>query len=339
MPRFHSVCDLERQVRRRDRGCAGAAAPHRRDRQPRRPDLPCRLAMPGSARVCERAEIAGRHPGSRRRVPRDRRRRRLPDRLCRRRSAAALRLSSRRSAPAGPARPCRPVPPDLRARPGPGGGGLLAGGEGRVPARRPLYLNDGAYGSLADMKMFRTVYPMRLLRPAAPASRGWPAIALFGPTCDSYDSLPGTVPLPEDVREGDWIEIRPDRRLFQRAADPVQRLRGPPLRAGATTARCARPRPRGRHEDGGGRASVPRARPGGFHRLAYVDWGEDRAKPPVLCVHGLTRNSRDFDWLARTWPGPAAGSSARTSSAAAGATGSPTRRSTAIRNISATPRR
>jgi ornithine decarboxylase len=69
-----------------------------------------------------------------------------------------------------------------------------------------LYLNDGAYGSLADMKLFRTVYPVRLLRPGG--AGGKPAsFALFGPTCDSYDSLPGTSPLPEDVREGDWIEF------------------------------------------------------------------------------------------------------------------------------------
>src|SRR5688572_8820263 len=37
---------------------------------------------------------------------------------------------------------------------------------------------------------------------------------------------------------------------------------------------------------------------GGFHRIAYTDWG-DIAKPHVvLCVHGLARNSRDFDFLA-----------------------------------------
>ncbi|MEM9685011.1 MAG: alpha/beta fold hydrolase, partial [Pseudomonadota bacterium] len=35
-----------------------------------------------------------------------------------------------------------------------------------------------------------------------------------------------------------------------------------------------------------------------FHRLAYGDWGEP-ANPNVLfCVHGLARNSRDFDFLA-----------------------------------------
>ena len=37
----------------------------------------------------------------------------------------------------------------------------------------------------------------------------------------------------------------------------------------------------------------------GLHRMAYNEWGE-RDNPNVLvCVHGLTRNSRDFDDLAR----------------------------------------
>ncbi|WP_291297034.1 alpha/beta fold hydrolase [Elioraea sp.] len=36
----------------------------------------------------------------------------------------------------------------------------------------------------------------------------------------------------------------------------------------------------------------------GFHSLAYLAWGERGAAPPVICVHGLTRNGRDFDRLA-----------------------------------------
>jgi pimeloyl-ACP methyl ester carboxylesterase len=32
--------------------------------------------------------------------------------------------------------------------------------------------------------------------------------------------------------------------------------------------------------------------------LAYVDWGAPDAEHVVVCVHGLTRNSRDFDFLA-----------------------------------------
>ena len=39
--------------------------------------------------------------------------------------------------------------------------------------------------------------------------------------------------------------------------------------------------------------------PGGFHRIAYLDWGRHSAAQAVVCVHGLSRNSRDFDFLAR----------------------------------------
>lgn len=35
----------------------------------------------------------------------------------------------------------------------------------------------------------------------------------------------------------------------------------------------------------------------GSHRLVYSDWGPEEAAP-VICVHGLTGNGRDFDFLA-----------------------------------------
>ena len=35
-----------------------------------------------------------------------------------------------------------------------------------------------------------------------------------------------------------------------------------------------------------------------FHRIAFTDWGPAVSDLPVLCVHGLTRNGRDFDHLA-----------------------------------------
>jgi pimeloyl-ACP methyl ester carboxylesterase len=41
---------------------------------------------------------------------------------------------------------------------------------------------------------------------------------------------------------------------------------------------------------------------GKFHRLAFEEWG-DPAAAPVLCVHGLTRNRRDFDALATVLAG------------------------------------
>jgi pimeloyl-ACP methyl ester carboxylesterase len=38
--------------------------------------------------------------------------------------------------------------------------------------------------------------------------------------------------------------------------------------------------------------------PSGFHEIRYVDWGSLDDKRPVICVHGLTRQGRDFDYLA-----------------------------------------
>ena len=36
----------------------------------------------------------------------------------------------------------------------------------------------------------------------------------------------------------------------------------------------------------------------GFHHVAYNEWGRKDRAQTVICVHGLTRNSRDFDTLA-----------------------------------------
>ncbi|MFO1241920.1 MAG: alpha/beta hydrolase [Rickettsiales bacterium] len=37
----------------------------------------------------------------------------------------------------------------------------------------------------------------------------------------------------------------------------------------------------------------------GTHRLSYLDWNEASPGIPVLCMHGLTRNSHDFDYIAK----------------------------------------
>lgn len=38
--------------------------------------------------------------------------------------------------------------------------------------------------------------------------------------------------------------------------------------------------------------------PSGFHRVHYYEWGDPDNDRVVVCVHGLTRNGRDFDALA-----------------------------------------
>jgi pimeloyl-ACP methyl ester carboxylesterase len=45
--------------------------------------------------------------------------------------------------------------------------------------------------------------------------------------------------------------------------------------------------------------SLPCLGPHGFHRVHYYEWGEPDNGRVLICVHGLTRNGRDFDSLAR----------------------------------------
>ena len=69
-----------------------------------------------------------------------------------------------------------------------------------------LYLNDGSYGSLFDATHSRWPFPTKLVRDGEASSELRP-FRFYGPTCDSIDHMPGPFWLPEDVREGDYIEI------------------------------------------------------------------------------------------------------------------------------------
>ena len=40
--------------------------------------------------------------------------------------------------------------------------------------------------------------------------------------------------------------------------------------------------------------------PHGFHHMRYVEWGEPTNPRVLICVHGLTRNARDFDHIAQS---------------------------------------
>jgi ornithine decarboxylase len=76
----------------------------------------------------------------------------------------------------------------------------------QVQARRgnALYINDGVYGSLSDAGVPAFRFPVRALRVSAQPLRDF---AFFGPTCDSADRMAGPFALPDDIGEGDWIEI------------------------------------------------------------------------------------------------------------------------------------
>ena len=40
--------------------------------------------------------------------------------------------------------------------------------------------------------------------------------------------------------------------------------------------------------------------PSGFHRVVYSEYPGPAGAPTLLCVHGLTRNGKDFDAIAET---------------------------------------
>ncbi len=79
----------------------------------------------------------------------------------------------------------------------------------RVDARRgnALYVNDGAFGTLFDAAYAAFRFPARLVATSRRKAKPVADFALYGPTCDSSDYLPGPFVLPDCVREGDYIEI------------------------------------------------------------------------------------------------------------------------------------
>ncbi|MCM2344556.1 MAG: type III PLP-dependent enzyme [Alphaproteobacteria bacterium] len=70
-----------------------------------------------------------------------------------------------------------------------------------------LYLNDGTYGGLFDAgKQFNFRFGTR--RVGKQPGEGETPFCFSGPTCDSVDMMKGPFMLPDDVAEGDWIEIK-----------------------------------------------------------------------------------------------------------------------------------
>lgn len=90
------------------------------------------------------------------------------------------------------------------------GGSTIA----RVELRKGnvLYLNEGTYGSLFDAGFPGFVFPVKAIRADAFARGGLLSqevaeFSLYGPTCDSLDSMKGPFHLPANIAEGDWIEF------------------------------------------------------------------------------------------------------------------------------------
>jgi ornithine decarboxylase len=71
-----------------------------------------------------------------------------------------------------------------------------------------VFLNDGVYGSLAELPLIGVIDRMEVISAEGVKREGEvvPRI-VFGPTCDSVDRLPGELPLPGDIAEGDYLIV------------------------------------------------------------------------------------------------------------------------------------
>lgn len=71
-----------------------------------------------------------------------------------------------------------------------------------------VFLNDGIYGSLAELNMIGIIDRIEVISPEG-VRRSGPILGriCFGPTCDSVDRLPGDVPFPADIAEGDYVIV------------------------------------------------------------------------------------------------------------------------------------
>lgn len=71
-----------------------------------------------------------------------------------------------------------------------------------------LYLNDGMFGVFWLLRIDGPdSFPVRAFRDGELIEGDTVEFQLHGPTCDSTDTLPGLVPLPVDIRAGDYLEF------------------------------------------------------------------------------------------------------------------------------------
>ena len=73
--------------------------------------------------------------------------------------------------------------------------------------KQKLYINDGTYGSLFDGGVPNIVYPSKMITDGRQLSKKMTAFDFYGPTCDSMDYMKGPFVLPNNIREGDYIEL------------------------------------------------------------------------------------------------------------------------------------
>ena len=73
--------------------------------------------------------------------------------------------------------------------------------------KQKLYINDGTYGTLFDAGVPNFIFPSKMLSNGRIQSKKVTAFSFFGPTCDSLDYMKGPFLLPNNIKEGDYIEL------------------------------------------------------------------------------------------------------------------------------------
>ena len=73
--------------------------------------------------------------------------------------------------------------------------------------KQKLYINDGTYGTLFDAGVPNFVFPSKMISSGRVQSKKLTAFSFFGPTCDSLDYMKGPFLLPNNIKEGDYIEL------------------------------------------------------------------------------------------------------------------------------------
>jgi ornithine decarboxylase len=73
--------------------------------------------------------------------------------------------------------------------------------------KQNLYINDGTYGTLFDAGVPNFILPNKMISFGRIQSKKLTSFSFFGPTCDSLDYMKGPFLLPNNIKEGDYIEL------------------------------------------------------------------------------------------------------------------------------------
>ena len=102
-----------------------------------------------------------------------------------------------------------PITPDLICEPGRAivaeSGSTIV--KVNLRKKQKLYINDGTYGTLFDAGVPNFILPSRMILNGRVQSKKLTAFNFFGPTCDSMDYMKGPFMLPNNIKEGDYIEL------------------------------------------------------------------------------------------------------------------------------------